>query len=147
MRLNIGNTKYYVDDLPEIMDTAPIILEGRTLLPIRYVADPLGAVVRWDPGEQKVTIMFKTRQGLGASEPEEEEEPVQPRMVELWIGQNRARVNGAYQYIDPANHNVVPIVVPPGRTMLPLRFIAETLGCQVDWNGVTQEVTVIYPAP
>ena len=150
MRLGIGSTKYYVDDLPEIMDTAPVILEGRTLLPIRYVAEPLGAVVRWDPGEQKATVLLKMRQGSGALDdlpPVEEEELEQARVVELWIGQNRARVNGVYQSIDPANHNVTPLIVPPGRTMLPLRFIAEALGCQVDWNGVTQEVTVTYTAP
>ncbi len=143
MRLSIGSTKYYVDDLPEIMDTAPIILEGRTLLPIRYLAEAIGAVVRWDPGEQKVTIMLQTGQGSSASE-EEEEELIQPRVVELWIGQNRARVNGVYQFIDPANYNVVPIIVPPGRTMLPLRFIAEALGCSVKWDPQIREVTITW---
>ncbi len=124
IRLKIGSTEYYVDDSREIMDTAPIILEGRTLLPIRYVAEPLGAVVRWDPGEQKaiVTLDDKT--------------------IELWIGQDRARVNGDYQYIDPANHNVAPIIVPPGRTMLPLRFIAEALGCSVEWDPEIREVMI-----
>ena len=135
MRFYINSAEYYVKKSGAAtsqllsMDTAPIVREGRTLLPIRFIAEPLGAAVGWDAAQQKATV------SLGANE------------VELWIGHNRARINGAYQYIDPANHNVVPIIVPPGRTMLPLRFIAETLGCQVDWNGVTQEVTVTYPAP
>ena len=127
IRLTIGSSRYLVNGSPRNMDVAPMIREGRTLLPIRFVAEPLGAAVGWDAAQQKATVT------LGDKE------------VELWIGQNRARVNGAYQYIDPTNQNVVPIVVPPGRTMLPLRFVAEALGCQVEWNGVTQEVTVIYP--
>ncbi len=123
---SIDSPGYYVDGTLEKLDTAPIIREGRTLLPIRYVAEPLGAEVGWNQAERKVTIIL--------------EETV----IELWIGQNRARVNGMYLFIDEANHDVMPIIVPPGRTMLPLRFIAETLGCQVDWGELTREVTVTY---
>ncbi|NLI11289.1 MAG: copper amine oxidase N-terminal domain-containing protein [Peptococcaceae bacterium] len=42
---------------------------------------------------------------------------------------------------------VTPIIVEPGRTMLPLRFIAENLGSKVDWDAGQKEVTVTYPAP
>lgn len=129
IRLTIGSTRYYVDGSQRNMDVAPMIREGRTLLPIRFVAEPLGAALGWDTAQQKADV------ALGAKE------------VELWIGQNRACVNGAYQFIDQANQNVVPIIVPPGRTMLPLRFIAEALGCQVEWDAFTQEVTVTYSAP
>jgi uncharacterized protein len=40
----------------------------------------------------------------------------------------------------------VPLIMPPGRTMLPLRFIAETLGCQVEWDAATRRVTITYVA-
>ena len=109
------------------MDVAPIIREGRTLLPIRYVAEALGAEVGWNGKEQKVTITFK-----GTT-------------IELWIGKNTARVNGEYKLIDPTNPNVRPIVIPPGRTMLPIRFIAENLGCKVDWDPKLREVKITYP--
>lgn len=55
---------------------------------------------------------------------------------------NTARVNGQEILIDSNNANVTPIVTPPGRTMLPLRFISEQLGCQVDWNYIQQMVTI-----
>jgi len=42
--------------------------------------------------------------------------------------------------------SVTPLIIPPGRTVLPLRFIAENLGSNVEWEPVTREVTVIYPA-
>ena len=127
IRLYIGKTYYYVNDELLEMDVAPIIREGRTLLPIRYVAEALGAEVGWNGKEQKVTITFK-----GTT-------------IELWIGKNTARVNGEYKLIDPTNPNVKPIIIPPGRTMLPIRFIAENLGCRVDWDPKLREVKITYP--
>ncbi len=122
----IGESTYYVNGQRRTMDTTPIIVEARTLLPIRFAAESLGARVSWDDKERKVTI----RQN--------------GNVVELWIGENMARVNGRGQMIDPDNPNVKPIVVAPGRTMLPLRFIAESLGYQVDWDAQTREVRVTY---
>lgn len=129
IRLYIDKTTYYVNDEMKTMDVAPIIKESRTLLPIRYVAEALGADVAWDPAERKVTITFK-----GTT-------------IELWIDKNTARVNGEYKLIDASNPKVAPIIIPPGRTMLPIRFIAENLGCKVDWDPNLREVKITYPAP
>ena len=128
IKLYIGSKKYYVNGVQKEMDVAPIIYEGRTLLPIRYVAEALGALVSWNATEQKVTITFKEM------------------VIELWIGKNNAKVNGVYKFIDPENPEVKPIVIPPGRTMLPIRFIAENLGCKVDWDANLKEVKITYPA-
>jgi titin len=111
------------------MDTQPVIVESRTFLPIRYVAEELGAKVDWFQNEKKVTITMGSKK------------------IELWIGQNSASVNGSFVLIDPANPNVIPFILPPGRTMMPLRFISENLGCAVDWFPGTQEARVTYPAP
>ncbi len=127
MRFYIDKNQYYVNDQEKTMDTAPIIYEERTLLPIRYVAENLGATVSWDAESRKVTITLNDQ------------------TIELWIGQNIARVNGVSIPIDPDNPAVTPIIQDPGRAMLPLRFISETLGCQVDWNPDKQEVKVTYP--
>lgn len=83
----------------------------------------------WNQYEKKVTVTFKGKD------------------IELWIGKSTARVDGEPKLIDPQNIKVVPVVIPPGRTMLPLRFISENLGCKVDWNANSQEVKVTYPAP
>jgi PKD repeat protein len=128
IRLYIDKTIYYVNDVEKEMDAAPIIKESRTLLPIRYVAEALGAVVQWDAVERKVTITFKET------------------TIELWIDKNTALVNGEYKLIDSTNPKVVPVIIPPGRTMLPIRFIAENLGCRVDWDPTLREVKVTYPA-
>jgi uncharacterized protein len=126
-RLQIGSTLYRVDGQQRQMDAAPIIYESRTLLPIRYVAEAIGATVLWDAQTEKVTILMEDR------------------TIELWIGSNLARVNGVQMQIDANNRLVKPVIIPPGRTMMPLRFIAENLGCDVEWNETLQEVTVTYP--
>lgn len=133
LRFTIDSTEYYVKTPADTtarlltMDTAPITSGGRTLLPIRYVADPLGADVGWDGLLDQVTVQMGDQN------------------IVLWINNSTARVNGAAVLIDPANPAVTPITVPPGRTLLPLRFIAENLGCDVAWNAETSEVTVTYP--
>ncbi|MFZ5644708.1 MAG: stalk domain-containing protein [Bacillota bacterium] len=124
--LNLGQTAYRVNGEIRQMDTAPVAREGRTMLPVRYVAEPLGASVAWDGASQKVTVT------LG------------DKVIELWVGKNTARVNGREVMIDPGNPGVMPLTVPPGRTMLPVRFISENLGCQVEWDDVTQEARLTY---
>lgn len=129
MRFYINSSDYYVNNKIMSMDASPVIKDSRTILPIRYVAEPLGASVAWNSLDKKVTIT------LGS------------KVIMLWINNNTANVNGIDVLIDPTNSNVKPIILPPGRTMLPLRFIAETLGCQVDWNPGPKEVTVSYSQP
>jgi uncharacterized protein len=129
IKLTIDKKTYTVNGVQMTMDVAPVIIENRTLGPVRYVAEALGADVAWDPVERKVTVT------LGS------------KTVELWIDKNTARVDGAYMLIDPQNPDVKPVILPPGRTMLPFRFIAEQLGAGVGWDPVKREVTITYPAP
>jgi titin len=127
IKFYIDSQTYYVNGSEEYMDTVPVILEGRTLLPIRYVAQPLGASTQWNGAEQKVTIT------MGST------------VIEMWIGNNEAYVNGAPTQIDPGNPAVTPIILD-GRTMLPIRFVSENLNCDVNWDGAQQEVEVVHPA-
>lgn len=127
VRLYLNNPEYFVNDKPGMMDIEPTAREGRTLLPIRYVAEPMGAVIGWDSEEQKTSVTLNGK------------------VVEVWVGSNRAMINGKETLIDPQNPAVTPVILPPGRTMLPLRFIAENLGCYVEWNSAEKEVIVTYP--
>jgi len=128
LRFYRGQNDYYVNDQVLTMDTAPVILGGRTMVPIRFMAEPLGAVVNWDGTERKVTVVLNDQ------------------AIELWIGQNLARVNGVETPIDAGNPEVKPFITDAGLSMLPLNFIAQALGCQVEWDPATQEVKVTYPA-
>jgi hypothetical protein len=126
IKLVIGSTTLTVNGQSQVMDTVPIISGARTLLPIRYVAAPLGANVDWSQAEQKATVSLAGK------------------TITLWIGQSDAQINGTTTPIDSSNPAVTPEIVPPGRTMLPLRFITENLGCQVAWDQVSQTVTITY---
>ncbi len=64
-----------------------------------------------------------------------------PQKIELWIDRPIAIVNGAEVMIDPANPKVVPKIIE-GRTMLPARFIAESLGKKVSWASKERKVTI-----
>ncbi len=64
----------------------------------------------------------------------------------MQIGNSVAVVNGNVVSIDSDNPNLVPEIIN-SRTMLPLRFVAENLGCDVQWNGTTKTITITYPKP
>jgi hypothetical protein len=98
----------------------PIIKNSRTLLPIRILIESLGGTISWDATEKKVTIELN-----GHS-------------IVLWIDKTTAIVDGSKVTLD-----VAPLIIN-GRTYLPLRFIMEKLGASVDWDPITQTITIYY---
>ncbi|RJQ29401.1 MAG: copper amine oxidase N-terminal domain-containing protein [Peptococcaceae bacterium] len=121
----IGDTNYTVGgDVYETkqMDVAPYIKDSRTYLPVRYVAYCLGltdANIIWDDANDTVTLI---KSGT---------------VVQLKIGSTTLLVNGAAITMD-----VAPEIVDPGRTMLPIRFVAEAFGAVVTWNETAQTVKI-----
>lgn len=113
-------SKRPVDGAPGVvvvhLDAAPYTKPpGRTYVPVRYLANALGvadANISWDGKARRVTLS----------------EPGMPK-VQMVIGQAAVTSDGVRRNIDAA-----PEIAPPGRTMLPARFVAEALGYQVDWD-------------
>jgi len=124
IQLRIGSKTMYVDGKSISLEAAPIILNSRTLLPIRAVVEATGGTITWDASTQKATIVRKGK------------------TLELWIGKNVATLNGQSTNID-SNAKVVPII-RSGRTLLPLRFVAETLALDIQWNATTEVITITY---
>src|SRR5450756_588495 len=124
LQLRVGNVTMYVDGQSATLDATPIILNSRTLLPIRAVVEATGGTITWNASAQKATIVRK-----GTT-------------VELWIGKNVAKVNGKSVKID-TNPKVVP-VIRAGRTLLPLRFVAETLAFNVQWDAILHVITITF---
>lgn len=91
-------------------DQKPIIQNGRTLVPIRSIAETLGFDVLWDAQTASVRLQ-KNANDVG-----------------LVIGQREAQRNGETLELD------VPPQIINERTMVPVRFIAEALGYEVDWK-------------
>lgn len=97
-------------------------VNGRVLVPLRGIFEALGAVVTWNNATQTV----------GAVKDNIE--------LSLTIGQRIASVNGRDVLLD------VPPQIMSGSTMVPLRFIGESLGADVKWEGATQTVQIYTAA-
>ncbi|NPV93456.1 MAG: copper amine oxidase N-terminal domain-containing protein [Firmicutes bacterium] len=99
-------------------DVPPVIENGRTLVPMRAIFEALGAVIAWDPDTQTVTA------GRGDT------------AIAVQIDNPLANVNGSGHMMD-----VAPKMIG-GRTMVPLRFVSEALGCEVGWTQPTATITI-----
>lgn len=100
-------------------DVAPIIVKNRTMLPARFVAENLGAKVEWNAAKRQATIT-----GNGVT-------------IVLTIDSTTATVNGKAVTLDS------PAFIQNDRTYTPVRFIAEALGAQVEWNATTRQAVII----
>ena len=56
IKLQIENTVAFVGEDEKTLDSPPVIIEGRTLVPLRFIGEALGCVVEWD-GENKTVII------------------------------------------------------------------------------------------
>jgi hypothetical protein len=101
------------------MDVQPIIENGRTLLPFRSLAESLGAQVSFDQTTSTVTVTKTTTK------------------VVLTLGSTSALVNGQPVALD------VPAQVVQGRTLVPLRFLGQSLNAKVLWEPSTQLAVVL----
>ena len=119
LKLTIGSEWMDVNGSAIKMDTSPILVEGRTVLPLKIIGDQLGATVAWDPGDKKITYTTELV------------------VIELWVGKKVAWVNG----------KEVPLDVAPflknNRTLVPLKFVSENLGAKVAWDPTKKVVTII----
>lgn len=99
-------------------DARPQIIDDRTLVPLRAIFEALGAQVNWNADTKTVTAERQETQ------------------VSLTIGSNALIVNGEQKTLD------VPAQIIQDRTLVPVRAIAESFRCIVDWDGERQMVTV-----
>lgn len=113
-----GATSLIVDGKTVQSDVPPAITDGRTLVPVRALFESLGATVGWDDATQTATA---TKGGT---------------VISMQIGSQTAYVNGAAASLD------VPAQTIDGRTMVPARFVAESLGAQVTWEADTDTVYI-----
>ncbi|TDA67866.1 MAG: AMIN domain-containing protein [Clostridia bacterium] len=119
-----ASVKLVVNRSPVEVDVNPYIdANGRTMVPVRFVAESLGAAVQWLETERQVTIAYTGR------------------TIVLHIDDTRVRVDGRELALD-----TVPVIAG-GRTMVPLRFVAETMGATVGWNEALRTVFVLTPEP
>ncbi len=119
--MQINHPNISADGKLVALDSPPTLLNGRTLLPIRAVAEAMGGTVGWDNAERKVTVSAR-----GTT-------------IEMWLDKTEIRVNWQSKTID-----VAPTTIN-SRTMVPVRFVADNIpGCGISWDGETQSVVITY---
>lgn len=99
-------------------DVPAYIENSRTMVPMRAIFEALSAKVDYDAQTKTVTA---SKDGIS---------------VELVTGAATAKVNGTVKSLD------APVANKDGRTMVPLRFVSESLGAKVDWDGANRIVTI-----
>ena len=98
-------------------DQSPIIVNDRTLVPMRAIFEKLGASVDWNESAQAVTAVKGERE------------------ISLAIGGDVMRIDGEAKTLD------VPAMLYNERTLVPVRAVSEALNCNVNWVG--EENTVV----
>lgn len=103
---------------PLATSVSPLQVGGRTLVPMRDIFEALGAQLTWNPLAQTITAQRDLT------------------TIQLAINNPNALVNGRNVVLEQ------PAQLVNGRTFVPLRFVAEATGAQVNWNGPLQLVSI-----
>lgn len=118
IKLVIGQFDAQIDGQAAKLDVAPVIMNNRTMVPVRFIGEAFGAQFTWDEKTRKVTYT------LGELK------------IELYIENKTAKVNGKQVTLD------APPYIVQGRTMVPLRFVGEYMEADFEWDSATQTVSV-----
>jgi len=116
--LKVGSKTIKINGKEEAIDVAPVIIDSRTYVPIRFIVDAMGGDVQWEPNEKRVTVIRGSQ------------------MIEMRAAKKELTVNGKLIVSDAAP------VIRNDRTLVPLRLLSEQFGWKVDWNAENKEVTL-----
>lgn len=118
LKLTIGESKALLNDSTIELDVPPQIIDGRTLVPVRFISESFGCTVGWEAETGKITIVRGDF------------------TITLYKDKNNALINGQEYQLD------VPATIVSGRTLVPVRFISESFGALVGWEAETKTITV-----
>lgn len=116
--MTIGQKSLMMNGKKVAIDSAPLLKNGTTYVPIRHVLDAFGGQATWNSSAQRVTVL---RGG---------------KLMDLTVGKKELVLNG--KRISAA---VAPMI-QGGRTLVPLRLVSEQLGLKVKWDKKTKTVTI-----
>lgn len=113
-----GGIKVMVNGELVQFDVQPQLINDRTMVPLRAIFEQLGARVDWNSDTRTVTA---TKDDI---------------VVKSTIGNKTMYINGEQKTMD-----VAPAVID-GRTLVPVRFVAEAFDCYVEWDGGSSTVYI-----
>ena len=116
---DLGKINVIIDGEWQAFKQSPTVMNGSTLVPMRAIFEKLGAEVKWHPENQTISA------SKGST------------TMSLVLNNNKATING----------NSITLPVAPrlihGNTMVPLRFVSESLGAEVEWDGQNKTVFIL----
>ncbi len=122
IQLTIGEKKAFVNKLEIGLDAPPFIQPpGRTMVPLRFIAEAFGASIDYAPKKGNVTDVMILFECID---------------IHLYIGSNEALIMNEKTKLD------APPLVVQGRTFVPLRFISEAFGAEIEWESKEQRITI-----
>lgn len=113
-----GQIDVFVYGVPVRLSSPAVAENGRVLVPFRDIFEALGMTVGWDGATQTVTGHDDTT------------------YISFVLGQTSATVNGVEKQLD------TPARAVDGHTLVPVRFVGEASGYDVEWDGTNQRVIV-----
>lgn len=120
--LQIDNPNMTIDGQTTEIDsgygTKPLIVDGRTLVPIRAIIETAGGTVDWNQDTKEVTLKYNEN------------------VIRLVIDSTDTYLNDKAEKLD-----VAPAIIN-NRTMLPIRFISESFGFDVNWDAETKTIEI-----
>jgi hypothetical protein len=126
VKLTIGKKIATVNSKSLTLDVAPYVNGGRTLVPLRFIGDNLGAKIDWEPKTQKITFTLDQK------------------IVVFWVGKTEVQVKIGPKYSKMITFDAAP-VISSGRTFVPVRAVSELLGGEVLFDGPTRVITINFP--
>lgn len=111
-----------VNEKPVDLNVEPVMTDGRLMVPFRAIGEVMGAKVDWDEKTETASLALNDTE------------------VNLTLGELSGMVNGSPVDLDAAAKLV------NGHVLIPLRFVNEALGAQVEWNAENKQVQIKTPA-
>ncbi|WP_110934090.1 copper amine oxidase N-terminal domain-containing protein [Paenibacillus bouchesdurhonensis] len=122
LQISFDKIRVIIDGEVMAFEQPPVMRNGSTLVPMRAIFERLGATLKWNAQTQSVVATKDDTR------------------IELTLGSKAAKKNGQVINLD------VPGQLVGSHTMVPIRFISESLGASVKWDSATQTVYITTTA-
>jgi len=121
--MTVNSKNAVVNGKPIVIDPPPQIINGKTVVPLRFIGDAFSVKTEYDAKTK--TIIITSDVG---------------KKIVLTIGSNKAEIEGHEVTISPA-----PLIIK-GKTMVPLRLIADAFEAEVKYEALSKRITIIRPS-